>query len=364
MTFPTIQLPQRALRLSQNVISMPKASYFSFPILIALTVYMAISEAPGILRDWTINQNPVVLDSGDIRDGKCSTQRGFFTTCSAHLNYTYNSQSYDKDVEIMFVDIHSGDYDTNLVISGDHPDLATLSLGIDKLWNRIITLAVFVALLGGACIAMIFQILRVWRVRARLRQPAQLTPAPVEITAFDRRRQRLTVTYTDKIAGRKTGRAGHTRFEPGQEPLIVGENGGKAVALAVWHGNVALPVLLDAQLERIEMTAEERARVLAPLATELGDHPPQLVVRGKKGPSIWRRLAMLLLVILLIIGGIFGYWLWYVTSAGSQFTSPAMDINNMMPTSLNRWGCDQLKKRFGDQHAPFGCTASDYTSWK
>ena len=53
-----------------------------------------------------------------------------------------------------------------------------------------------------------------------------------------------------------------------------------------------------------------------------------------------------------------------MTSAGSQFTSPAMDINNMMPAPLNRWGCDQLKKRFGDQRAPFGCTASDYTSWK
>ena len=325
---------------------------------------MAISEAPGILRDWTINQNPIMLDKGDIRDGKCSTRKGFFTNCSAHLNYTYKGQSYSKDVEIMFVDIHAGDYDANLVISRDHPDLATLSLGIEKLWNRIITLAVFVALLGGACIAMIFQILRVWRVRGRLRQPAQLVPVLVEITAFDRRRKRLTVTYADKIAERKTERAAHTRFEPGQEPLLVGENGGKAVALAVWHGNTALPVLLDARLERIEMTAEERARVLAPLAAELGGRPLEFIAQGKKGPSIRVRLARFFLVILLIIGGVLGYWLWYVTSAASQFTSPAMDLNNMMPTPLNRWGCDQLKQRFGDQRAPFGCTASDYTSWK
>ncbi|QND46666.1 hypothetical protein HB780_03155 (plasmid) [Rhizobium lusitanum] len=364
MTFPMIQLPQRALTLSQGVISVPKALFFSLPIIIGLTAFMAISEAPGILRDWTINQNPVTLDSGDIRDGKCTTRKGFFTTCSADLNYTYNGQSYDKNVEIMFVDIHDGDYDTNLVISADHPDLATLSLGIEKLWNRIITLAVFVALLGGASIAAIFQILRGWRVRSRLRQPAQLVPVPVEITAFDRRRKRLAVTYTDKIAERKTGRVGHTHFEPGQEPLLIGENGGKAVGLAVWHGKTSLPVLLDERLERIEMTAEERAKVLAPLAVELGGHTPELIVQGKKGPSIMTRLARFLLVILLIIGGIFGYWLWYVTSASSQFTSPAMDINNMLPAPLNRWGCDQLKKRFGDQRAPFGCTASDYSSWK
>ncbi len=364
MTFPNIQLPQRALMLSQGVISTPKASFFSLPVLIALTAFLAISETPGILRDWTINQNPVVLDSGDIRDGKCSTRKGFFTNCSAHLNYTYKGQSYDKDVEIMFVDIHSGDYDTNLVISGDHPDLATLSLGLDMLWNRIITLAVFVALLGGTCLAMIFLILRVWRVRGQLREPARLEPVPVEITGFDRRRQRLSVTYADKIGGRKTGRAGHTHFEPGQEPLIVGENGDKAVGLAVWHGNTALPVLLDERLERIEMTPQERTAALAPLAAELGDSRPGLIVQGKRGWSIKARLAAALLVILLIIGGILGYWLWYVTSATSQFTSPAMDINNMMPESVNRWGCDQLKKRFGDQRAPFGCTASDYSSWK
>ncbi|TXH81934.1 MAG: hypothetical protein E6Q77_07205 [Rhizobium sp.] len=364
MTFPTIQLPQRALTLARNVITMPKVIYFSLPVLIALTAFMAVSETPGILRDWTINQSPTQVDSGNISDGKCSTRKGFFTNCSAHLTYTYKGQSYDKDVEIMFVDIHAGDYDTDIVISGDHPELATLSLGLDMLWNRIITLAVFVALLGGACIVMIFQILRVWNVCGQLHRPALLEPVPVEITAFQRRGKRLTVTYADKVAGKQTGRAAHTRFEPGQEPLIVGEKAGKSVALAVWHGNTSLPVLLDNRLERIELTAEERANALAPLAAAFGGRPPELVAQGKKGPSIKARLARVLLIILLFIAGIFGYWLWYVTSAGSQFTSPGMDLNNMMPAPINRWGCDQLKKRFGDQRAPFGCTASDYTSWK
>lgn len=364
MTFPTIKLPQRAIMLAQGVITMPKAVYFSLLILIALTVFMTIYEAPGILRDWTISQNPVNLVDGDIRDGKCSTRRGFFTSCEAHLKYAYNGQTYDKDVEIMFVDIHTGDYDTDLVISRDHPDLATLSLGLDMLWNRIITLAVFVALLGGASIAMIFQILRVWHVRGQLRQAAQLEPVPVEITALQRRGKPMMVTYADKIAGRKTGRTAHTKFGPGEEPLVVGAQGGKAVALAVWHGNSALPVLLDSRLERIDISPEERAGILGPLTAELGAHPPELVAPGKRGPSAMARLARGFLVLFLFIIGIFGYWIWYVTSADSQFTSPAMDLNNMMPAPLNRWGCDQLKKRFGDQRAPFGCAASDYTSWK
>ena len=65
-----------------------------------------------------------------------------------------------------------------------------------------------------------------------------------------------------------------------------------------------------------------------------------------------------------MIVGLGGYWLWYVTAAPSQFTSPAMDINNMMPGPINKWGCAQLQERFGDQNAPFGCTAGDYRSWK
>lgn len=353
--------------LARGVISTPRASYFSMPILIALTVFMLVWETPGILRDWKINQNPVVLDDGTISDGKCTTRKGFFTTCSAHLHYAYKGQTYDKDAEVMFVDLHAGDYETNLVISGDEPELATLSLGIEKLWNRIITLAAFVALLGGACVAMIFLILRVWRVRGQLRHPAELIPVPVEVTAFDRRGKRLSVTYADKIAGRKTGRSTYTQFEPGQEPLVIGETGDKAVALAVWHGKTALPILLDQRLERIDLSEQERVAALAPLIAELtaaGSHMPGLVPQRKKGLSLKKRLAMAFLVVLLIIGGFFGYWLWYVTSASSQFNSPGMDFNNMMPASLNRWGCDQLKKRFGDQHAPFGCTASDYTSWK
>lgn len=112
------------------------------------------------------------------------------------------------------------------------------------------------------------------------------------------------------------------------------------------------------------MTPEERSAALAPLAAALGVRPLELDTQGKKGPSLRARLARAFLVILLILGGVFGYWVWYVTSAGSQFTSPGMDLNNMMPAPLNRWGCDQLKKRFGDQRAPFGCAASDYTSWK
>jgi hypothetical protein len=327
--------------------------------------FMLIWEAPGIYRDFQISQNPLVLDSGDVQNGRCTTRKGIFTDCEARLVYSYNGHDYETDVEVMFIDFHIGDYETGLVISADHPELATISLGLDKLWNRIITLAVLTVFLGGLGFAMIFLALRIWRVKAQLRHPAVLVPVPVEITAFDRRRRVLSITYNDKIASDKTGRSSYTRMKDGEEPLIIGSTNGKAVGLAVRHGKTALPVLLDHRLQRVSLTDEERTAALAPFAhIDEDGQQPLLVDAPTKTISIWKRLQMVLGVLLLMVVGVFGFWLWYVTTSDTQFQSPGMDINNVMPAPLNRWGCDQLKKRFGQDRAPFGCAAADYTSWK
>lgn len=366
MTFPTITLPTRPLVLKRGAISTPLAYYFSTPILLAIAVFMVVTEGPGILRDYKINQNPLVIENAGI-SGNCTTRKAVFTTCEVDLSYEHGGQRYEKDVDVMFVDFHTGDYETGLVISADRPDLATITLGLDMLWNRIITLAAFALLLGGGSLAMIFLALRILRVRSQLRRPAHLTPIPVEITGMDKKRNRLAVTYADRLSERKTKRVAYTRFEAGQEPIIVGDAGSNPVALAVWHGNTSLPILLDDRLERIEMSAQERADALAPLyaATTPTDTQPMLpTLPTKKGLSLRRRLALLLVFMLLIVGSIFGYWLWYVTAAPSQFNSPGMDINNMMPEALNQWGCSQLQKRFADDRAPFGCTAADHLSWR
>ena len=362
---PSLNLPNRPLSLAPNVISTPRAYFWSTPIMLVLAIFLFIWEAPGVYRDFQISQNPLVLESGDVQNGRCTTRKAIFTDCEARLVYTHNGHDYATEVEVMFVDFHMGDYETSLVISADHPELATISLGLDKLWNRIITLAVLTVLLGGMGVGMIFLTLRIWRVKGQLRHPAFLVPAPVEITAFDRRRNVLSSTYNDKIAGDKTGRSSYTRMKSGEEPLIVGSLNGKPVGLAVRHGKTALPVLLDNHLQRVSLTDDERTTALAPFADrDANGQQPVLVDAPKKSISVWKRLQIFFGVLLLIVVGVLGFWLWYVTSSDTQFQSPGMDINNLMPAPLNEWGCDQLKKRFGQDRAPFGCVAADYTSWK
>ncbi|CDN52277.1 hypothetical protein [Neorhizobium galegae] len=362
---PALILPNRPLSIARDVISTPGAYFWSTPIILALAVFLLLWQAPGVLRDFQISRNPLVMEDGDVQNGRCTTRKAIFTDCEARLVYSYNGRNYSSDVEIMFVDFHVGDYETDLVISTDHPELATMSLGLDKLWNRIITLGLFTALLGGMSLGMLFLALRIWRVKRQLRRPALLKPVPVEITAFDRKRNILNITYNDKLAGDKTGRSVYTRMRDGEEPLIVGEANGKAVGLAVRHGNTALPVLLDDRLQRIGLTGDERDAALAPFVQFNGDqNGPVLLDEVKKTISIGKRLQMFFGTLLVIVVGVFGFWLWYVTSSSTQFQSPGMDINNLMPAPLNEWGCGQLKKRFGHDRAPFGCVASDYTSWK
>ena len=66
--------------------------------------------------------------------------------------FEFVSYNVLSDVKLFFVDFHSGDYTVDLVISGDKPELATISIAIEKFWNRVILLAVF--LLGFAALVL------------------------------------------------------------------------------------------------------------------------------------------------------------------------------------------------------------------
>jgi hypothetical protein len=356
------------LRLDRSAVSVPLATYLATPVLIAIIAFMVFGEGPGLLRDYEISRNPVEVEDATIVNGKCTTRKAIFTTCSADLLYDHDGTRHESDVEIMFVDLHSGDYETSVVISGDNPSLATLSLGLDKLWNRAISFAIMLFLLVAGIIALVLQGLRAAATRKRIATPALLTPVPVLLTSVQRKNGRFVIAYADKLAADKTNRVVNTRFEREQEPMIIGENGKNPVALAVRHPAAPLPVLIDSGLERIDLTPQERSALLGAEEAAMAGEPPVQLSQTKRyrkpAMSAGQRIGLFFGVILMIIVGITGYWLWYVLASPSQFNSPGMDINNMLPAPLNRWGCDQLQARFASERAPFGCTAPDHMSWK
>ena len=136
MSIPEIVLPRRPLSLVSSAVSLPRGFFWFSPVIIALAGFIIWWQGPGLWRDYQISRNPIVLEDGAIRDGKCTTRKAVMTECEATLAYTYQGRSYETETHFFFVDIHSGDYMTDLVISADNPELATLTLGLEKCFWR------------------------------------------------------------------------------------------------------------------------------------------------------------------------------------------------------------------------------------
>ncbi|WP_449394986.1 hypothetical protein [Devosia riboflavina] len=358
----TLPLPNRSLTIVRRPFSMPAAFLFTVVMLTGLAVGLVWWQGPGLWRDWQINQDPRTVEDWDLRDGECSSRRGL-TDCEADITYRVDGQSFEKHISLAFLDFSSSDYMVDVVIARDDPELATLSLGLDMLWNRLAVFGVFMLLFAGGAIATIITALKAAGANRAATTPGRLTVVPVDVVEV----KNGVVSYVDHLKGRSK-RTTRTHFAKGQEPLIGLDETGKPVGVAVKLEHVAIPVLLDRNLERVELTDIEREQALAAFDAEqqqrgarLAANPPP---KTKRGPNIVRGLLAGGAVLVLAVVAFFGFWLYYVTVAPDAFDAVGIEINNVMPEPLNTWGCEQLYARFGDGNAPYGCTADDYVSWK
>lgn len=366
MTFQTIPFPSRPVAATRSVFSPPRGFAFTIIILGALAAFLGWWQAPGLIRDLQIHQNPLEISDYDF-DGECTMRRGI-TDCEVDLTYNHDGQDYESHVSFAFIDFHTGDYEADVVISADKPELATLTLGLDMLWNRLAVFTVLFLLVVGGALAMVFKTAQAFSANGKVRHPIASRLVPVDIAHAQNHRGSLQVNYVDHPKGPKSRRQSHTRFAAGQEPLTSFDDKGQLVGVGLQPSAGGLPILLDDRLERVDITPEERNAVLAAVAAinqRFADQPAELAAPRKKGmnPALRGLLAGGGVLVLIVLGA-FGYWVYYVTSAPSQYDQIGMEINNILPGPLNAWGCAQLQKRFGDQNAPFGCTAADYTSWK
>lgn len=367
MNFVDLPLPSRSIAITERPVAAPAGFLFTILIMLALFVGLTWWQGPGLWRDFQISQNPQTLPNADVLDGECNTRRGL-TDCEARLVYDYNGQSYDTHVSLAFVDFSNQDYTVDVVISRDKPELATVTLGLEMLWNRLAVFGVFNLLFLAGAIGMIVAGVRAWSANRAVATPGRLTLVPVEVTEVKTIRGANYVTYAEVVKGKVAKGGPRTRFADGQEPLMAADAEGKAVGVAVKAEHMGLPVLLDSKLERIGLTEIERQKALEAFHAEQERRGGIKPVAPPAKPSPMRSLliglkATVVVVVVLAICGV-GYWYYYVTSGPNAFDSLGMEINNVMPEPINLWGCTQLEARFGDERAPYGCTAADYSSWK
>ena len=258
---PPMLLPDRPLKLSRKA----RPGYFSVIamalFLIALGGLLMFWQLPGLQHDWKISRNPVIVVDGDIQDASCRTRKAIFTDCEAQLSYAVDGQSYESDVELMFVDFHARDHVVDLVPSGEEPSLATMSIGIDKLWNRVGLLAfLFLCTLGGGLV-----LLRqgAWNMRATVQMAGsgRMTVVPVTIAGVTSSGSRTNVIIRDPAAARL--KAKHvSSFGRNEEPLILPDGQGLVIRLE----GTRVPILPDRGLQRMDLTDDERATALASIA--------------------------------------------------------------------------------------------------
>lgn len=250
-------LPNRPIRVKKTGVWPGIFQYLGTLMLLGVASFIAIWQGPGIVEDWMISQNPVVVQDAQITDGECSTSKGFFVDCSAHVSYEVKGKSIERDIALMFLDFGSGDYEVDVVRSATQPSKATLSLGLDMLWNRTITVSTLVLALALFGLALFRSGLRTDRNRRMARRPSQLTPVPVPVLQINKVLGGNVVQY--QYGANKKGAALLTtsRFGRKDSPLWLEEDG--THALAVLPEGATIPILLDENLSRLDLSEPERA---------------------------------------------------------------------------------------------------------
>ena len=249
--------PTRPLTVARTGLSSP---ILLLVISVAMFLGFLVTTAAAVVNlapDLAVRAHPAVVDTATV-DGSCHTKK-FVTSCDATLSYQLAGRSYSVERFYMWVG-PSDDTPVEVEVAADHPENATLSIGLDHLWNRVLTL-------GGLAILLLvvgIGVLRQWQVAratsASVRGAQRLVPAVVSLTLVRKVRAggRMHRFILD-TAGTKVTREQRLRKNEGDAFMVAP---GRALAVHA-EGREAYPVLLDAGLTRLDLDAEERARLVA-----------------------------------------------------------------------------------------------------
>ena len=262
MTDLSQSFPTRPVKVKRSGVWPGIFSYLGALLLGALAVFIAVWQAPGIVNDWMVAQDPVVIYDADITDGECTTRQGVFVDCSAHVSYEVKAKQFERDIELMFVDFSTGDYQVDVVRSESRPQLAALSLGLDMLWNRIIVGTLFVLLIAAGAVALFLNGLRADRQRRIARQGTVLQPVSVDITNISKVVGGKAIQFQYGINRKNRPLLTISRFKSKEEPFWLHPDTGQA--LAVLPQGSTVPFLLDQNLQRLDLTDSERAAIIGP----------------------------------------------------------------------------------------------------
>lgn len=138
---------------------------FGIVALGALLVACAVYTAPAVLSDWQVREAARPAHAARVSEGKCST-RIILHICDATLTLGIPTGEVTRRVNYLFTGVHAGDYSIRVMADPARPDLVTTDLGLDRLWNRTLTLLVIACALAASIVLAIGAMIRNRRTSA------------------------------------------------------------------------------------------------------------------------------------------------------------------------------------------------------
>ncbi|GJE55217.1 MULTISPECIES: hypothetical protein [Methylobacterium] len=132
---------------------------FGVVALGALLVACAVYTAPPLMTDWQVREAARPAANARVSDGKCSAKI-VIHICDVTLNLRTPDTTVARRVNYVFSGLHVGDYSIAVMVDPARPELLTTDLGLDRLWNRTITLLVLMAALVAAIVGALASLIR------------------------------------------------------------------------------------------------------------------------------------------------------------------------------------------------------------
>jgi hypothetical protein len=132
---------------------------FGVVALAALLGACAFYTAPALVSDGQVRAAAEPVAEARISNGKCSSKIAIHI-CDLTLSLRRPTGTVTRRVNYVFAGLHVGDFGAGPMADPARPDLITTDLGLDRLWNRTITLAVIMAALAAAIFGALLSLVR------------------------------------------------------------------------------------------------------------------------------------------------------------------------------------------------------------
>lgn len=237
-------------------------------LLAMALVALLATLGPGIVGDWRL-RGEAAAPGVQLRDVNCRSWLGVLRFCGATVVEEAGGNGREHAVRYAFLG-SSGEPSTALRSARDASRVTT-DLGLQTVWSRSITLMLLAALLA-APIAIAGGVLRrgVATRRAFARMSGQrLAPVVVEMVRNNRLppRRRLWIYVHGDDSGRP--QRAMAEWPSAWQPLFTRADETQALALRGPGSGPAM--LLDAELNGVELTAEEKATFLEAFRAAFGE---------------------------------------------------------------------------------------------